>query len=64
MTEPQKQIVHIKYRPHKSKHEKMGSDLLQYLDFIILTGHSFIKYDISHWNGPNLEMKKLLGLIS
>jgi hypothetical protein len=51
MTEPQGQLLHIKYRPHESKHEKMGSDLLQYLDFIILTGHSFRKYDISHWNG-------------
>jgi hypothetical protein len=42
----------------------MGSDLLQNLGFIILTVHGFRKYDISHWNGPNLEMKKLPGLIS
>jgi len=64
MTEPQKQILHIKYRAPKSKREKMGSDLLQNLDFIIPTVHNFRKYDLSHWNGPNLEMKKLQGLIS
>ena len=41
----------------------MGSDLLQYLDFIILTVHSFRKYKLLKWSKFRNEKASRIDII-